>query len=80
MIFGPAGGSIGASMNLPAAPPTLDTPLRQLGNTVGFWREDHGVALQDGADSAVRWLQLVHADDRAMLGAAVQDFRTGCSR
>ncbi len=78
-------------MNLPAAPPTLDTPLRQSGNTVGFWREDftvrsfslepqwredHGVALQDGADSAVRWLQLVHPEDRHSVSHAQQSMLT----
>jgi signal transduction histidine kinase len=77
-------------MNLPAAPPTIDTPLRQLSSTVGFWREDftarsfslepqwrteHGVALQDGADSAVRWLQLVHPDDRHVVSHAQQSMQ-----
>jgi signal transduction histidine kinase len=78
-------------MNLPAAPPTSDTPLRPLGNTVGFWREDftvrsfslepqwraeHGVALHDGADSAVRWLQLVHPEDRLSVSRAQQSMMT----
>ncbi len=78
-------------MNLPAAPPPSDTPLRQLGNTVGFWREDftvrsfslepqwraeHGVALQDGADSAVRWLQLVHPEDRHSVSRAQHSMLT----
>lgn len=68
----------------------MDTPLRQLGATVGFWREDftarsfslephwrteHGVALQDGADSAVRWLQLVHPDDRHVVSHAQQSMQ-----
>lgn len=76
-------------MNVPCAPVNQFHPAPPL---VGFWRQDlasrsisiepawrdyHSLALLEGTDSARRWLELVHPDDRDSLARAQTDLVDG---
>lgn len=76
-------------MNVPCAPSNRFQPAPPL---VGFWRQDlptrslsieaqwrdyHSLALLEGIDSAGRWLDLVHPDDRPVLDRAQNELVDG---